>query len=63
VVLFVAALLGLGLFLWNVHRLALAEQLLGGAALVAALWAIGALTQPRPAPAPAPVKTPVPLRR
>ena len=35
-----------GLFLWFVHRLTLAEQLLGGAALVAALWAIGALTEP-----------------
>ena len=46
-VLFAGALLGLGAFLWNVHRLALGEQLLGGAVLVAALWAIDALTQPR----------------
>jgi sterol desaturase/sphingolipid hydroxylase (fatty acid hydroxylase superfamily) len=45
--LFVAVLLGLGLFLWQVHRLTLAEQLLGGAAIIAALWAIGALTAPR----------------
>ena len=44
--LFVAALTGLGLFLWNVHRLSLGEQLLGSAALVVLLWAIGALTQP-----------------
>jgi len=43
--LFVAALTGLGLFLWNVHRLSLGEQLLGSAALVVLLWAIGALTQ------------------
>jgi hypothetical protein len=40
-------LAGLGLFLWNVHRLSLGEQLAGSAALVLALWAIGALTQPR----------------
>ena len=46
-VLFVAVLAGLGLFLWHVHRLSLAEQLAGSVALVAALWAIGALTQPR----------------
>ena len=54
-------LVGLGLFLWNVHRLTLAEQLLGGAALVAVLWWIGSLTQPRETPAP--VKAPVPIRR
>ena len=59
--LFVATLIGLGLFLWNVHRLSLAEQLLGSAALVAVLWWIGRLTQPRETPAP--VKAPVPLRR
>jgi sterol desaturase/sphingolipid hydroxylase (fatty acid hydroxylase superfamily) len=45
--LFVGVLAGLGLFLWNVHRLSLGEQLAGSAALVLALWAIGALTQPR----------------
>jgi sterol desaturase/sphingolipid hydroxylase (fatty acid hydroxylase superfamily) len=45
--LFVAVLAALGLFLWHVHRLAAAEQLLGGAAIVAALWVIGALTAPR----------------
>jgi hypothetical protein len=45
--LFVAALVGLGLFLWFVHRLSLAEQLLGGAIIVGALWAIGVLTQSR----------------
>ena len=55
--LFVATLAGLGLFLWHVHRLSLAEQLLGSAALVAALWGIGHLTQPRPAAAPAPQPT------
>jgi sterol desaturase/sphingolipid hydroxylase (fatty acid hydroxylase superfamily) len=59
--LFVAVLAGLGLFLWHVHELAWGEQLLGGAALVAALWWIGHLTQPRGTPAP--MKAPVPLRR
>jgi sterol desaturase/sphingolipid hydroxylase (fatty acid hydroxylase superfamily) len=39
-VLFVAVLAGLGLFLWNVHRLSPDAQWLGGAV-------IGALTQPR----------------
>ena len=53
-VLFVGSLAGLGLFLWQVHRLSLAEQLLGSAALVAALWSIGALTQPRGRASPAP---------
>ena len=47
--LFVGVLLGLGAFLWHVHRLSLAEQLAAGAALVAALWVVGALTQPRAA--------------
>jgi hypothetical protein len=42
------------LFLWQAHRLSLAEQLLGSAALVAALWSIGALTQPRGRASPAP---------
>jgi sterol desaturase/sphingolipid hydroxylase (fatty acid hydroxylase superfamily) len=52
VALFVAVLGGLGLFLWHVHTLTLAQQLAGSVALVAALWAIGALTQPRGATAP-----------
>jgi len=50
-VLFVAALAGLGLFLWFVHQLSLAQQLAGSVVLVGALWAIGALTQPRAATA------------
>jgi sterol desaturase/sphingolipid hydroxylase (fatty acid hydroxylase superfamily) len=54
VVLFVAVLAGLGLFLWQVHRLSLGEQLAGSVALVAALWAIGALTQPRGSAQPGP---------
>jgi sterol desaturase/sphingolipid hydroxylase (fatty acid hydroxylase superfamily) len=54
VALFVATLAGLGLFLWYVHRLSLGEQLAGSVALVAALWAIGALTQPRGAAQPGP---------
>jgi sterol desaturase/sphingolipid hydroxylase (fatty acid hydroxylase superfamily) len=45
--LFVAVLAALGLFLWFVHRLTIGEQLLGGVTIVAALWAIGALTEPR----------------
>ena len=53
VLLFVAALVALGLFLWNVHRLSLGEQLLGSAVLVLLLWAIGALTQASPAGTPA----------
>jgi sterol desaturase/sphingolipid hydroxylase (fatty acid hydroxylase superfamily) len=52
VALFVAVLVGLGLFLWHVHRMTMAEQLAGSVALVAALWAIGALTQPRGATEP-----------
>jgi alkylglycerol monooxygenase len=60
-VLFVVVLAGLGAFLWNVHMLSLAEQLVGSTALIAALWLIGSWTQPRPTPAP--VKAPVPVRR
>jgi hypothetical protein len=48
--LFAAVLAALGLFLWFAQRLTLAEQLLGGTAIVAALWAIGALSTPRAAP-------------
>ena len=51
VLLFVGVLAGLGWFLWHVHQMTLAEQLAGSVALVAALWAIGALTQPRSAAA------------
>ena len=45
--LFVAVIGGLSLFLWNAHRLARGELLLGGVAIMAALWLIGAITQPR----------------
>ena len=45
--LFVAAVVGLSLLLWNVHRLGAAELLAGGVALVGLLWLIGAITQPR----------------
>ncbi len=45
--LFVAAVVGLSLLLWHAHRLGGAEMLAGGAALVALLWLIGAITQPR----------------
>jgi sterol desaturase/sphingolipid hydroxylase (fatty acid hydroxylase superfamily) len=49
VALFVAAVAGLSLFLWHAHRLPGPALLGGAAALVALLWAIGAVTQPRPA--------------
>jgi alkylglycerol monooxygenase len=51
VLLFVAVLAGLGLYLWNAHLLGRGELLLGGAALVVALWLIGVLTQARQAAA------------
>jgi hypothetical protein len=38
-------------FLWNAHRFAPGEQVAGVLAIVAALWAVGALTQRRSAPA------------
>ncbi len=50
--LFVAVIGGLSLFLWNAHRLARSELLLGAVAIVAALWLIGAITQPRRDPSP-----------
>jgi sterol desaturase/sphingolipid hydroxylase (fatty acid hydroxylase superfamily) len=53
VLLFLGVLAGLGWFLWHVHQMTLAEQLAGSVALVAVLWAIGALTQPRRAAEPA----------
>jgi sterol desaturase/sphingolipid hydroxylase (fatty acid hydroxylase superfamily) len=54
VALFGCVLAGLGWFLWHVHQMSLAGQLAGSVLLVAALWAIGALTQPRRAAAPRP---------
>lgn len=45
--LFVAVIGGLSVFLWNAHRLARSELLVGAVVLVAALWLIGAITQPR----------------
>ena len=45
--LFLAVLGGTSAFLWVAHELSLAQQAAAVLALVAALWLIGALTQPR----------------
>ncbi len=47
--LFLAVLGGASTFLWNAHRLTAVEQVAATAAVVAALWMIGAITQPRSA--------------
>jgi len=47
--LFLAALGVTSVFLWFAHRLSVGEQLAGAAGVVALLWIIGALTQPRAA--------------
>jgi hypothetical protein len=47
--LFGLVLAGTSVFLWQSHRLNTAEQALAAAFIVAALWLIGALTQPRAA--------------
>ena len=49
--LFVGLLGATSAFLWNAHRLTLGEQALGALAIVAGLWAVGALTSPRAASA------------
>ncbi len=48
-VLFVATLGATTLFLWNAHTLGLAQQAGGVAAIVALLWLVGRLCQPRTA--------------
>ena len=45
--LFMAVLGATSGFLWFAHRLTLGEQLMGAATIVALLWLIGLLTQPR----------------
>ena len=45
--LFVALLAGTSVFLWHAHRLSTTWQLAAAAAIVAGLWAVGALTTPR----------------
>ena len=45
--LFLAVLGGTSAFLWLAHELSLALQAAAVLALVAALWLVGALTQPR----------------
>jgi uncharacterized membrane protein len=47
--LFLAVLGGASAFLWNAHQLTTVEQVAAAAAVVAALWLIGAITQPRSA--------------
>ena len=47
--LFALALVGLSALLWHAHQLGWAEKLAGGAALIALLWLIGAITQSRSA--------------
>jgi sterol desaturase/sphingolipid hydroxylase (fatty acid hydroxylase superfamily) len=47
--LFALAVAGLSALLWHAHLLGWAEKLAGGVALVALLWLIGAITQPRAA--------------
>ena len=47
--LFVAVLGATSGFLWHAHLLAPVQQLAAVAALVAALWLIGVITQPRSA--------------
>jgi sterol desaturase/sphingolipid hydroxylase (fatty acid hydroxylase superfamily) len=46
--LFVLALNAATAFLWHVHLMSLTTKLLSAAAIVAALWAVGWLTQKRP---------------
>jgi len=48
--LFSALLAGTAAFLWNAHRLALAEQALAAASIVAGLWAVGAVCSPPAGP-------------
>jgi len=48
--LFLALLGATAAFLWNAHRLPLAEQALGALAIVGGLWAVGWLSTPRAAP-------------
>ena len=46
--LFLAVLAATSVFLWFAHRFSAAEQGLAAATIVALLWLIGTLTQPRP---------------
>ncbi len=45
--LFVAVLGATSVYLWHAHRLSAGELLAGGAGIVAGLWLVGRLTQPR----------------
>lgn len=53
--LFLVLLGATAAFLWHAHRLPLAEQAAGAAAIVAGLWLVGWLTTPRAAVTPEPV--------
>jgi hypothetical protein len=46
---FALALAATSLLLWHAHEMTLTAQALGTAAIVALLWLIGSLTQPRAA--------------
>ena len=46
--LFVVVLAATSVFLWTAHQLTTTQQAAAVAALVALLWAIGAITQSRP---------------
>ena len=48
VAMFVASVVSLSLFLWHAHRLPTPALVAGAAALLGLLWAIGAVTRPRP---------------
>jgi hypothetical protein len=51
VVLFLGALNATTYFLWNAHRLAPGELAAWALAIVALLWAVGRVCEPRPAAA------------
>jgi sterol desaturase/sphingolipid hydroxylase (fatty acid hydroxylase superfamily) len=59
--LFGVVLAGTSVFLWQAHRLGTGEQALGAAVIVALLWLIGGLTQPRAAASPT-AREPVQMR-
>jgi sterol desaturase/sphingolipid hydroxylase (fatty acid hydroxylase superfamily) len=54
--LFAAMLVATSAFLWHAHRLTASEQVAAVLAIVAALWAIGAITQRQRPVAPAPAR-------
>ncbi len=57
--LFMLLLAATALFLWHAHRMPLAQQAAAAAAIVAGLWAVGALCSPRQVAPPAPAVKPL----